>query len=71
MIGMLKLNKLLASEKHLEVLEADYGIDGRWFQSRTGEIDVLRPRFLAVLGQQKQNFKDMLKRVSSISGRRN
>lgn len=63
MIGLLKLNRLLASAAHSRVLAEDYGIDGLWFQERTAEINVLRPRLLAILSQQKHKITGLLKRL--------
>lgn len=63
LIGLLKLNRLLASAAHQRVLVEDYGIDGLWFQERTAEINVLRPRLLAMLSQQKHKFTGLLKRL--------
>ncbi|SFA65244.1 glycosyltransferase [Metapseudomonas otitidis] len=63
MIGLLKLNRLLASTAYERVLAKDYGIDGRWFQERTAEINVLRPRLLAMLSQQKHKTTNLLKRI--------
>lgn len=62
MIALLKLNRLFGSSAHQQVLFEDYGIDGLWFQERTAEIDVLHPRLLALLGQQKYTLKGVLRR---------
>ncbi len=70
MIGILKLNHLLASNVHRKLLEEAYKIDGRWFQERMAEIDVLRPRAIALLGQQKQNLKSVIKHLTSRAWRR-
>lgn len=66
MIGILKLSHLLASKEHRKVLEQAYEIDGRWFQARMAEIYVLRPRVIALLGQQKQNLRSMINRLASL-----
>lgn len=42
-LGLLKLERLLNSPEHHQILKDDYGIDDRWFQRKMGEIDVLRP----------------------------
>ncbi len=43
-LGLLKLERLLNSPEHHQILCDDYGIDDRWFQREMGEIDVLRPK---------------------------
>ncbi|MBK5552229.1 glycosyltransferase [Pseudomonas sp. TH03] len=53
MVGMLKLNALLNSPAHHDVMVNQYGLDDRWFQKELGEIDVLRPKVVAVMSQQK------------------
>ena len=68
MIGLLKLNRLLDSAAHQRVLAEDYRIDGLWFQERTGEVDVLRSRFIAVLGHQKLNLNRLLKLTCELLG---
>lgn len=69
MIGLLKLNRLLVSDAHQRVLAEDYGIDGRWFQARTVEIDVLRPLFFAILSQQKYRLSWFFKRLFAFTKR--
>lgn len=66
MIGILKFNRLLSSKRHCEVLENDYKIDARWFHDRMAEINVLRPKLIALLGQQKQNLKNVIARFSGL-----
>lgn len=61
LIGLLKLNRLLASVAHQLVLKRDYDIDGLWFQKRTAEIDALRPRLVAILGKSKYYIDRVLK----------
>jgi hypothetical protein len=65
MIGMLKLNKLLNSPEHHKILVDDYGLNDRWFQKELGEIDVLRPKVVAVMSQQKSRALRVLQRVLS------
>lgn len=69
LMGLLKLNHLLACTTHQRVLTNDYGIDGRWFQERMAENDVLRPRFVAMLAQQRRNLSGLLKRFSVFKSR--
>ena len=52
-LGLLKLNRLLNSPGHHEILSKDYGIDDGWFQLSMGDIDVLRPQAAAMKGCQK------------------
>lgn len=66
MIGIVKLNHLLASKTHRKVLKDAYEIDERWFQARMAEIDVLRPRAIALLGQQTRHLKNTIKRLTSF-----
>lgn len=63
MIGILKLNTLLNSPPHAKVMFEDYALDDRWFQKELGEIDVLRPRVVAVMSQQKSRVLHILQRV--------
>jgi len=65
LIGMLKLNKLLNSSAHQKVIVEDYGMDDRWFQKELGEIDVLRPKVVAVMSQQKSRALGVWQRVLS------
>lgn len=61
MIGILKLNALLNSPEHYKVMTEQYGIDDRWFQNELGEIDVLRPKAVATLSQQKSRVTRLLR----------
>lgn len=62
MIGMLKLNALLNSPEHHKVMVEQYAMDDRWYQKELGEIDVLRPRVVAVMSQQKSRVQRFLQR---------
>jgi len=62
MIGMLKLNALLNSPEHHHVMVEQYGLDDRWFQKELGGIDVLRPKVVAVMSQQKSRVEHFLQR---------
>lgn len=62
MIGILKLNALLNSPEHHKVMVEQYGMDDRWYQKELGEIDVLRPRVVAVMSQQKSRARHFLQR---------
>lgn len=55
-IGLRKLYRLLNSPVHHEILSKDYGIDDRWFQSKMGDIDVLRPQTATRMGHQKSRL---------------
>jgi glycosyltransferase involved in cell wall biosynthesis len=50
LIGISEMQRLLGSASHRAVLAADYAIDDRWFHTRLGEIDVLRPWLMAAAG---------------------
>ncbi|MFJ2683762.1 glycosyltransferase [Pseudomonas sp. NPDC087342] len=63
MIGILQLSRLLGSAKHRQVLEEEYGIDGRWFQAQTGNIDILRPKIVAIIGKKTIVWRNVLKRL--------
>jgi hypothetical protein len=64
MIGLLKLNQLLNSPVHREILGKDYDIDDRWFQLRMGDIDVLRPKAAAMMEHQKSRLSHAWTRLS-------
>ncbi|WP_244972647.1 glycosyltransferase [Pseudomonas salomonii] len=70
MIGLLKLNQLLNSPEHLEILSRDYSIDDRWFQAQMGDVDVLRPKMVAVIGEKtfgmRQAFKNFFKLKQNV-----
>ena len=53
MIGLIRLYDLLNSQNHKIVLRKDYGIEDKWFQKKMGNVDVLRPRILALASQIK------------------
>lgn len=63
MIGLLKLNQLLNSSEHLEILRRDYDIDDRWFQAQTGDVDVLRPKMVAVIGEKTFGMRQAFKKI--------
>jgi glycosyltransferase involved in cell wall biosynthesis len=65
MIGLLKLNYLLNSPVHHEILVNAYGIDDRWFQKEMGAIDVLRPKVVAEVGYQKSRLRHTLRRLAT------
>jgi glycosyltransferase involved in cell wall biosynthesis len=69
MIGMLKLNELLNSPEHSRVMMEQYALDDRWFQKELGEIDVLRPKVVAVISQQKSRVLRVLQRVYARLGK--
>ncbi len=70
LVALLQLNALLASPAHQGILLAEYGIDGRWFQARSAEIDTLRPRLVARLGQAKHRLQRWLRQCAIRFGRR-
>lgn len=61
MVGLLKLSRLLNSPVHHDILSDTYGIDDRWFQKEMGNIDVLRPKMIAMLGGQKSRLQQAIK----------
>ncbi len=63
MIGLLKFNSLLNSPAHFEVLQRDYKIDDRWFQAQMGDIDVLRPKVVAMIGEKTIGLRRVLKKL--------
>ncbi|CRM44855.1 glycosyl transferase [Pseudomonas sp. 2822-15] len=63
MIGLLKFNGLLNSPAHFEVLQRDYKIDDRWFQAQMGDIDVLRPKVVAMIGEKTIGLRRVLKKL--------
>jgi glycosyltransferase involved in cell wall biosynthesis len=69
MIGLLKLGRLLNSSEHHQILVQDYGIDDRWYQQEMGNIDVLRPKVVAAIGQQKSRLRHAWSQLSSKLGR--
>ncbi|CAI8927786.1 glycosyltransferase [Pseudomonas sp. fls2-241-R2A-110] len=63
MIGIIKLHHLLDRPEYRGVLDEAYGVDGQWFQAKMGEIDVLRPKFLAVISDKTLGARHALKRL--------
>ena len=63
MIGMLKLNKLLNDTIYSDILTKNYGIDDRWFQNKIGEIDTLRPKYIAAASQTKTIIFNAWRRI--------
>lgn len=59
MVGILELNLLLSSDGHREVLARDYKIDAGWYHRKMQEVDVLRPKFLAVIGNKIAGLKSL------------
>lgn len=65
MIGLLKLNNLLNNTNYQQMLLDHHMIDDRWFHTKMSEIDVLRPKFIAAIGNQKNRVVNFIKRLSS------
>jgi glycosyltransferase involved in cell wall biosynthesis len=65
MIGLLKLNRLLNSPVHYELLTSAYGIDDRWFHEKMGNVDVLRSQVVSALGYQKSRLRHICQRYLS------
>lgn len=65
LIGLLKLNECLNSPAHHHVMVNEFGLTDRWFQNELGSIDVLRPKVVAVISQQKSRLLRMWSKVSS------
>lgn len=63
MIGILELNRLLGSSVHRKVLEEAYGIDGRWFQAQMGNVDILRPKIVAIIGKKTIALRSAFRRL--------
>lgn len=68
MIGLLKLSQLLNRPDHQRMLVEDYGLDDRWFQEEMGNVDVLRSKAVAVIGEQKSRFRHVWGRALSKLG---
>ena len=51
MIGLLKMNQLLNSTVHRELLASSYDIDERWFHNKMGDVDVLISKLNANVSQ--------------------
>lgn len=64
LIGLLQLGQLLGCPQHRQVLADEYGIDDRWFHRTMGEVDVLRPRMLAAMSEQKAQLRSLWQRVA-------
>ncbi len=64
MIGLLKLNWLLNSPVHHQILLDAFGVDDRWFQKMMCDVDVLRPKLVATMGHQKFRLVNAIKRLS-------
>lgn len=63
MIGLLKMGQLLNDFAHSEILADSYGIDDKWFQQQTGDVDVLRPKMVANISQTKSMLRGNLDRM--------
>jgi hypothetical protein len=71
LIGLLRMNTLLDSDRHRAVLQSDYAIDDRWFHRMMADVDVLRPRTSTVLSDGKvkaQNLWQRMRRQLKASG---
>lgn len=66
MIGLLKVNRLLNSPAHFEIMTKEFGLDDRWFQAVLGDVDVLRPKVVAAISHQKSR---LLRLWQNYSGR--
>ncbi|QAX82162.1 glycosyltransferase [Candidatus Pseudomonas adelgestsugas] len=62
-VGILKLNRLLSSDRHREVLEKDYKINASWYHRKMQEVAVLRPKFSAVVSNNIANLKSVYLRL--------
>lgn len=69
MIGLLKMFNLFNSVKHSDVLEKEYGLDDRWYQKITGEVDVLRPNFVAEVKHKARTLKSIFLNPKSLLAR--
>lgn len=69
MMAMLKLNALLNKSEHRKIMEEEFGLNDRWFQKILGEIDVLRPKAIAVLSQHKFKVTRFLSHFFSTKNR--
>lgn len=63
MIGMLKINKLLNSPAHQKIMNEEYRLNDRWFQTELGNIDALRPKAIAAISQQKSRAVSAWKKI--------
>jgi glycosyltransferase involved in cell wall biosynthesis len=59
MVGILELNRLLSLNGHREVLAKDYGVDAGWYHRKMQDVDVLRPKILAVIGNKIAGLKSV------------
>jgi len=65
LVGLLRLSRLLNSTAHYDVLVNSYGIDDRWFQIKMGEVDVLRPKAVAVASHSKSLIRETWRSFSA------
>lgn len=56
MVGLIKIIDLLNDAAHSKIMADSYGIDDKWFQKEMGEIDVLRPKSLAMVSHSTRAF---------------
>jgi len=63
LVGLLRMNALLESDRHRAVLRSDYAIDDRWFHRTMAEVDVLRPRTRTVLSDGKVEAQTLWQRM--------
>ena len=69
LIGLLRMRRLLDSPVHRDVLLESYGIDDRWFQRKTGEVDALIPRMVAAASHSRAVAQAALRRFSAFLAR--
>jgi hypothetical protein len=63
LIGLLKLNQLLGSPAHQELLLNIYRIDDAWFHDKMGKVDVLRPNLNSVVRSSAYILRDVLRKA--------
>jgi glycosyltransferase involved in cell wall biosynthesis len=66
LVGILRLNALLNSPIHRKVMIEQYRIDDHWFHQLLGNVDVLRPKILAAISQEKSKASYLLRKFLSL-----
>ena len=69
-IGLIRMNHLLSSPAHQQVLLDSYGIDDQWFQRAMGEVDVFRPKMVAAVQYSKTVVQEAVSRLMRWPGRK-
>ena len=68
MVGLQRMFELLDDPESAAILRSEHGIDDLWFQRMMVEVDVLRPRAVAMIDASKAEAKTMWNRLKRRVG---